>query len=142
MINDFRGEFAFLSNFAPCEVMLDGMKFQSTEAAYQAAKTLDMNERKSFIYMGPSEAKRAGRKVTLRKDWESVKLDVMRQLLVQKFNQEPYRARLLSTGTQELVEGNWWNDTYWGVCRGRGLNWLGKLLMEIRAELEVKHDVA
>ncbi len=138
-ITNFRGEWAFLSNFSPCEVMFEGLKFQSTEAAYQAAKTLSIQERKEFCYMGPVEAKKAGYKVTLRKDWDSIKLSVMEELLRQKFNYPHYKARLLSTGDEELIEGNHWGDTFYGVDHKKGgQNHLGKLLMKIRGELKLE----
>lgn len=53
-----------------------------------------------------------------------------------KMSEPKLRSQLLSTGTAELVEGNWWNDRYWGVCNGRGENHLGKILMRIREELK------
>ena len=84
----------------------------------------------------PSEAKRLGRRVRLRSDWEQVKYDVMLDVVRAKFNQHPDLAqKLLATGDEELVEGNDWGDTYWGVCNGRGKNMLGKILMRVRAEL-------
>jgi predicted NAD-dependent protein-ADP-ribosyltransferase YbiA (DUF1768 family) len=62
-----------------------------------------------------------------------VKVQIMRDLLVEKFSQEPERSILLATGDEELVEGNWWHDTFWGQCPvGHGENMLGKLLMELR----------
>ena len=83
-----------------------------------------------------SEAKRLGRRVRLRSDWEQVKYDVMLDVVRAKFNQHPDLAqKLLATGDEELVEGNDWGDTYWGVCNGRGKNMLGKILMRVRAEL-------
>lgn len=135
MIDSFSGKYSFLSNFAPVPVELDGVTYPSVEAAYQAAKTIDDYERMPFTLMGPSAAKRAGRKVTMRADWPDIKLGVMRSLCRQKFNQEPYRSQLLATGNQDLVEGNYWGDTYWGVCRGLGTNHLGRILVGIRAEL-------
>ena len=139
-IKDFRGEFAFLSNFAPCEVEFEGIKFQSTEAAYQAAKTKDLEARKEFRYLGPGEAKRLGNKIEMRKDWESIKLGVMEEVLRKKFSTDPYKQRLIDTGDQDLIEENWWNDTWWGVCKGKGLNNLGKLLMKIREELALNKN--
>ena len=86
--------------------------------------------------LNPSEAKRLGRRMRLRSDWEQVKYDVMLDVVRAKFNQHPDLAqKLLATGDEELVEGNDWGDTYWGVCNGRGKNMLGKILMRVRAEL-------
>lgn len=73
----FTGEFAFLSNFWPCRVELDGMIFPGVEQAFQAAKTLDPAERCHFVDLNPGAAKRAGRKVELRPDWQQVKVGIM-----------------------------------------------------------------
>lgn len=133
MIDKFSGKFRFLSNFYPAVVTLDGWKFPTVEHAFQAAKTLDGNQRRRIQQVvKPGEAKRLGRAVHLRPDWEDMKIDVMRQLLRQKFSEPFLLSQLLATGTEELVEGNWWRDTFWGVCNGVGENRLGKLLMEIR----------
>ena len=79
---------------------------------------------------------RLGRRIELRPDWEEVKIEIMRQVLKSKFTHNPeLREKLIATGNTELIEGNNWNDRFWGVCRGVGKNHLGKLLMEIRAEL-------
>ena len=136
VIDRFRGEFDWLSNFFLCQVEFEGMNFSNVEAAFQAAKTLDMEERESFFGLSGGQAKRLGRRVELRSDWEEVKIDIMRQVLKSKFTQNPeLREKLIATGDTELIEGNNWNDRFWGVCRGVGKNHLGKLLMEVRAEL-------
>lgn len=133
IIDNFHGEYRWLSNFWPVKVVLDGRTYPSVEAAYQAAKTVSPQERKPFEKMNPFEAKKAGRRITLRRDWDQVKLGVMRSLLEQKFSPGgELHKMLLSTKPHTLIEGNTWNDTFWGVCRGRGNNHLGKLLMEIR----------
>ena len=136
VIDRFRGEFDWLSNFFLCRVEFEGMNFSNVEAAFQAAKCLDMKERERFFGLSGGQAKRLGRRVELRSDWEDVKIDIMRQVLKSKFTQNPeLREKLIATGVTELIEGNNWNDRFWGVCRGVGQNHLGKLLMEIRAEL-------
>lgn len=58
----------------------------------------------------------------------------MRTLVREKFRNPLLRAMLLATEDVELVEGNSWNDTFWGVCKGVGLNWLGQILMKVRDE--------
>ena len=140
-ITDFRGRYRWLSNFHPCMVTLDGETYPSVEHAYVAAKTLDPEIRAVVRNLEkPSDAKKYGRTIVLRPDWEDVKLEVMTDLLYQKF--APHTALcflLLSTGDAELVEGNVWNDTFWGICRGVGENHLGRILMEIRAELETRY---
>ena len=132
-IDSFSGEHRFLSNFYPARVRLDGVEYPSTEHAFQAAKTL--GDRSVFLLGSPGDAKRAGRRVALRADWEAVKLDVMADLLRQKFAADPLRSKLLATGTAELIEGNTWGDRFWGVCGGVGENHLGKLLMATRAAI-------
>lgn len=135
MIDSFNGKYRFLSNFYPSKVSLDGWEFPTVEHAFQAAKTLDGNKRRQIQQAAkPGDAKRLGRTVNLRADWEDAKIDVMRQLLRRKFSDPFLLSQLLTTGTEELVEGNWWRDTFWGVCNGVGENHLGKLLMEIREE--------
>ena len=72
----------------------------------------------------------------MRPDWESVKIDFMRYLVWNKFStHEDLKLRLLDTADAELIEGNNWGDAFWGVCNGRGQNWLGRILMETREKL-------
>ena len=134
-IDSFEGEYRFLSNFYPSRVELDGVDYPTVEHAFQAAKT-DVLLIRETIRNNPSPAiaKRIGKTVPLRGDWEQVKLSVMENLLRQKFSVEPLKSKLLAT-TGDLVEGNWWGDVYWGVCRGMGQNNLGKLLMKIRENI-------
>lgn len=134
-ITEFRREFRFLSNFWPCDVFLGPIRYQSVEHAYQAAKCVHQQDALDIrAAASAGMAKRLGSKVAIRPDWETVKLEVMADLLWQKFvmNVE-LRARLLATGERELIEGNNWSDFYWGVCRGQGKNHLGNLLMRLRA---------
>ena len=134
MIAKFEGQYFFLSNFFECPVTYKGITFTNTEAAFHSQK--DINRAKEFATLDPSAAKKLGRKVSLRADWEQVKDDIMYEILVAKFTQNAaLKILLLRTGDQELIEGNWWNDTYWGVCRGVGKNTLGKLLMRLRQEI-------
>ena len=136
-IDSFRGEHDYLSNFYSCPVEYDGLTYQNTEAAFQAAKCVDRNEREKFVSLSPGQAKKLGRKVDLREDWETVKIDVMRDVLKSKFSlNSELREKLIATGDVELIEGNHWNDRFWGVCRGKGQNHLGKLLMELREILK------
>jgi len=137
MINSFRGKYGFLSNFYERPVFYDGITYQNNEAAFQAQKTLDIEERKQFADLSPSVAKRKGRKVTLRNDWEEVKFDVMLEICRAKFTQNQDLAeKLLATGDEELIEGNTWGDRIWGMVDCTGKNWLGKILMQIREELK------
>lgn len=136
-IDSFTGNYWFLSNFYdPAPVRYEGEEYPTTEHAYQAAKTLDVRERQQIQETSdPGRTKKLGRRVTLRPDWEDIKLDIMLDLVRQKFRDPTLRRALLDTGTQELVEGNWWGDTFWGVCKGKGSNHLGKILMRVRNEI-------
>ena len=136
-IDVFSGLYRFLSNFEGPEITYEGLAYKTLEAAFQAAKTTDPAEKLCIQGLPtPGQAKRAGRKVTLRLEWETIKLSVMETLLRQKFAQDPWRGWLSATGDEELIEGNTWGDTFWGVCEGVGKNHLGQLLMKIRAELK------
>jgi len=134
----FKDDSGYLSNFYPCSIVLDGIGFPSVEHAFQAAKTRDWNIREKIsVLRTPGEAKRFGRVIELRPDWEEAKLEVMESLVRYKFSNDWYLAeRLLKTGDAELIEGNWWGDTFWGVCMGKGENNLGKILMKVRGELK------
>ena len=140
-ITDFEGEYEFLNNFYEVPVQYEGVKYRSSEAAFQASKSLNLAERESFSAMPPDEAKRAGYRVKLREDWEEVKVSVMEEVLRAKFTQNPeLMEKLSATGQALLVEGNDWRDTFWGfdVNLGYGVNMLGQLLMKIRAEHQGK----
>jgi ribA/ribD-fused uncharacterized protein len=152
-INLFKYEWACYSNFYAAPVKLDGVEYPSVEHAYQAAKTLDPKKRIPFqsITLTSGKAKRMGRGFRegrgLRPDWRQVNVGIMRDLLMQKFAHSLLKRKLLSSLQAELEEGNYWHDTFWGVCYGKidgrtcdlgehepiGENYLGKLLMEVRA---------
>lgn len=138
MILEFSDFYRFLSNFYPTPIEMDGLQFRSVEHAFQAAKTLDIQERFHVaVASTPGEARRRGRHVRLRPGWNNERCAVMKGLLRQKFKPGSVLAgMLLQTGDQKLCEGNTWGDTYWGVCNGKGENHLGRLLMEIREELK------
>lgn len=136
-IDKFEGEYRFLSNFWPAPILFCGVSYPSTEHAYQAFKSEDLEQR-IFIagIPSPGEAKRyARRNVTLRRGWDGMKLEVMLELLRLKFSNPALRVKLLATGQAELIEGNDWGDKFWGVHNGEGENWLGKLLMQVRDEI-------
>ena len=122
-VGRFVGEYAFLSNFWVSPLTIDGITFPTVEHAFQASKTFDAEERTRVASAPtPTAAKRAGRKVKLRPDWEEVKVAIMEDLVRRKFADPELSAKLLETGERELVEGNTWNDRFWGVCRGSGRN--------------------
>lgn len=141
VIDSFRGEYGFLSNFHKCKVEFEGMTYPSVEHAFQAAKNPDPEYRRSIAAVGsPVTAKRMGRRTALRSDWEKVKDGIMYELLKSKFSDPGLRDKLIATGSAELIEGNNHWDRYWGVCRGEGLNKLGKLLMKVREEAKTDNN--
>lgn len=139
VIDRFEGKYRFLSNFYQHKfTSLTGERWQSGEHAFQAAKLTPGLSRRLYLQIkqaaSPGQAKRLGRQVPLRPDWEEIKVNIMRNILRAKFRDPELREMLLATGDAALVEGNYWYDTFWGVCNGRGQNWLGRLLMEVREE--------
>jgi ribA/ribD-fused uncharacterized protein len=136
-IDCFDGEFAFLSNFHSVAVILDGIRYDNSEAAFQAQKCELMSDRFKFTNLMPGKSKRLGRKIKLRSDWEQVKEQAMYDVVKAKFTQHPHlRDLLLSTGDIYLEEGNTWGDAIWGVpVGGTGQNKLGHILMRVRSEM-------
>ena len=132
----FRNEYWFLSNMYPCSIWYEGALdgkyiFRSVETIFQMMKCDDDNEKKGFELLNGFEAKKRGRRVKLRDDWNEIKLDVMRDILEVKFSIPDLKNKLMRVN-DEIVEDNNWGDRYWGRCNGIGKNMLGKLLMEIR----------
>lgn len=135
VIDSFRFEFGFLSNFHEASIWVDGERYKSAEHAYQAAKASDPTTKRLIREAkSPGIAKKLGHAVQLPADWEQRKLDVMRDLIRRKFENPLLRAMLLATEDATLIEGNTWNDTFYGVCKGVGQNWLGRIIMEVRDE--------
>lgn len=137
MIKEFRGKYAFLSNFYECDIRYGSLRFKSVESAFQALKSKDYNVRKMFENLSPADSKKLGRKIELREDWSDIRIKVMLYLVRLKFKDKELRKKLLETGYEEIVEGNWWNDEYWGVNlkNNKGNNYLGRILMIVRKEL-------
>jgi ribA/ribD-fused uncharacterized protein len=135
-ISSFKGNYDFLSNFYLCPMSFNGTIYGSSEAAFQAQKTFDYTIREIFSTLSPKLSKRLGNAIRCRPDWDTIKVKLMEEIVREKFTQNLDLAkRLISTGEEELVEGNTWRDTFWGVCNGVGENHLGKILMNIREEL-------
>ena len=129
-------EYQFLSNMARVWVDYEEHSYFSVEHAYQAAKSTNPRDRKlMFRVASPYDAKRIAKSFVVRQDWHQIKLQVMEDLLRQKFNTEPFKFKLKATGNAYIEETNTWGDTYWGVCNGKGDNHLGKLIMKIRSEM-------
>lgn len=137
-IDIFKGSYYFLSNYYESPLIYDGISYPTVEHAFQAAKTLDFNKRQEIANQSTQgKAKRMGRHVQLRGDWENIKDSIMEELIIQKFTKHSYlKQQLLKTEDKRLIEGNDWNDTYWGVCDGIGENHLGRILMEVRGMLK------
>jgi len=146
MIDSFHGKYRFLSNFWKVPIEYEGTIYPTLEHAYQASKSYSIGYRTRILSAAtPGEAKRLGRVVELRPDWELLKEGFMLVFLRQKFHFPELREKLLATGEEELIEGNGWHDEFWGVCDGscrygphspNGLNKLGKLLMKVRDEIK------
>lgn len=140
MICQFRGEYYFLSNLYPCHLQYDDMDFLSLEHAYLYLKYNNNDFRYKCLSDIPANIlKKSTTGLTLTKDWNSIKIHTMYELLKIKFNNEPYKSLLLDTSNQNIVEGNNWNDTFWGVdintTPNYGENHLGRLIMKVRDEL-------
>lgn len=136
-IDSFTDDYDFLSNFYMVDIEYEGITYPSTEHAYQAAKSLNVKVRETVRDADTcGRAKKLGRKLTMRKDWEYVKLKVMLDLLRKKFAVKEMGDKLLATNDAKLVEGNTWGDVIWGVYKGKGTNWLGRILMTVREELK------
>ena len=138
----FEGNNRFLSNFHPSPVRFEGITYPTAEHAFQAAKTLDKDQRIAVSEEPtPGRAKRAGRALTLREDWDDIRITVMSKVVGRKFIQNhDLMNRLHATGDALLVEATTWHDQFWGVCvctehRGKGTNYLGTILMGLRAGL-------
>lgn len=139
----FTGDLAFLSNFhaEPYRSLLTGTVVRSGEHDFNAAKTLDPAQR-DFVLAAPTpgEAKRRGRRVTLRPGWDAGwRVRAMQSTLLGKFADPVMRQRLADTGGLVLVESNTWHDNFWGdclcgrpACAPAGVNMLGELLMALR----------
>jgi len=135
-VKGFVGDYRWLSNFFPCPVDYEGLRYLSSEAAYQASK-LTPAERPVFTTLDPDAAKHLAHASKFdAAAWDARKDRVMREVLWAKFSQHPELAKqLLATGDKYLEETNLWNDPYWGVYHGQGQNVLGRLLMETRTRL-------
>lgn len=116
IIDSFRGEYRFLSNFYPCLLTFDDRIYRSVEHAFQASKTLNEQCRAEIQAAGsPAAAKGLGRRAPLRPYWDALRVPQMKLLLLGKFQYPDLAEKLLATGNAELVEGNTWGDTYWGA---------------------------
>lgn len=141
-IYGFKGDYSFLSNFYPCEIEYENDVYPSVEHAYQAAKTLNLDQRTKIRLMEhPGQAKKYGRLVHMKHSWPTTKVMVMESLLRKKFTgYHDLSLKLYQTGDIYIEETNTWGDTFWGVCNGKGHNVLGNLLMKIRGDIKSLYE--
>lgn len=143
IIDDFKGDFAFLSNFHQCDFVFEGLTYHTSEAAFQAQKCSTEYEKIKYTTVtNPVVAKRMGKKEPgFPSNWNEISYGIMKNILKAKFAVPELREKLKATGDAVLIEGNRHHDNRWGNCtcdrckNREGQNWLGKILMELRAEL-------
>jgi ribA/ribD-fused uncharacterized protein len=123
----------------------DAKEYKSVEHAYQAFKADNEAEHEYVRNLDTAgKAKRFGRLVSMRKNWDEIKYELMLDLVRTKFDDTGLAKLLLDTDNEKLVEGNYWHDCVWGSCTCdacstiEGKNWLGKILMQVREELKNK----
>lgn len=146
VIDDFDRDHWYLSNFTFSPFYKNGNRWDTVEHYFQAMKTIDLEEREKIRKCGhPRFAKKLGRTVKLRSDWEDIKEYVMYSSVLAKFTQnQEFKSKLLNTEGYYLIEGNTWHDNIWGDCKCnrckniKGHNLLGKILMKVRNELDEK----
>jgi len=127
--------YEFLSNFYAATVAFEGSLYPSVEHAYQAAKSLDVDTRKIIKRaMTSGEAKRLGRAIVVRPDWIDVRLDIMRNLIREKFENPFLRFRLKDTYGYKIINESRY-DKFWGIVGGEGENWLGRIIEEVREKI-------
>ena len=144
MIKEFKNQYFFLSNFYECPIYYNKLVFCNAEAAFQAQKVINEKDQYKFINLNASQARKLGKTVQLRKDWEEIKDNVMYEIVKRKFTvNKELQQKLIDTKDEELVEGNWWHDTYWGIDSktGIGKNKLGKILMKVREEVKSSNAI-
>lgn len=129
------GKYRALSNFHMAPVIVDGREYKCSEAAYMAEKTDEWSEKEHLTTLGAIDAKKYGQTVTLKPNWDEIRVEAMYKVLFAKFEQNDELFNLLmDTYPKYIEETNWWNDKFWGVCGGEGENNLGLTLMRVREE--------
>ena len=140
VIDSFKGEYNFLSNFYHCPIEYKGLTYPNAEAAFQAQKCATEEERIKYTTIkSPVVAKCMGKKEPgFPSNWDEICYGIMKDILITKFSVPELREKLDATGDATLIEGNHWHDNRWGKCTcdkcqsKEVQNWLGKILMEIR----------
>lgn len=134
----FRDEYAFLSNMYYTKIPYEGLIYPSVENAYQASKCINEKDKISFQTYTPVEAKRAGKKVQMKEDFNDNRIKIMQELIDIKFINNTNLAQRLTSITEPIIEENTWNDTFWGICNGIGENNLGKCLENTKQKIMYK----
>lgn len=135
-IRGFYGDYRWLSNFWLVDIEYEGRLYPSAEHAFVAAKTTNEYVREQISKIEtPGQAKRFGRLIDLRSGWDDIKVQVMKDINREKYKVGDLRDALVETGNRRLYEENTWGDTFWGVCKGRGSNILGEILMSERSNI-------
>lgn len=137
VINQFKGEYDFLSNRFGCRFVWQGLQYGNAEAAFQASKCEEELERKVFTVCSADKAALKGKEQVPYSGWEEARLDIMESILRAKFEQNPsLMKKLTDTGTRILLNGNNKQETFWGIdlYSWQGENHLGKIIMNIRDE--------
>jgi ribA/ribD-fused uncharacterized protein len=143
IIEEFSGEFSWLSNFYQHYSMTTTVEHEFQAAKYGSGT---IGYKNVMLCKSPGAAKRLGRAAKLPSDWDTRRIHVMKAALLKKFAAEPMRSWLIATGHIPLVEGNYWHDNIWGNCTCKrcesipGLNMLGLLLMEVRSNLQQQKE--
>ena len=147
IIEKFEGRWRFLSNFYECDIEHQGIRYPSVEHFYVSMKCNNeqmingkhytIGDFREMVANTPSPGlvKKIGQKIKVRSDWDNKKLEFMNWAIREKFKDINLAELLVQTEDIDLIESNTWNDTFWGVCNGKGKNHLGKILMKVRDEL-------
>ena len=147
IIEKFEGRWRFLSNFYECDIEHQGIRYPSVEHFYVSMKCNNEQMINGKHYTigdfremiantsSPGLVKKIGQKIKVRSDWDNKKLEFMNWAIREKFKDINLAELLVQTEDIDLIESNTWNDTFWGVCNGKGKNHLGKILMKVRDEL-------
>ena len=140
-IDSFRGKYFFLSNFFMKPIYFESLWYRSSEHAFQTQKATNEKDKQYMLNAQEAwQAKQRGNEIPCRADWDSNKMVVMYDILRCKFTDDILAKKLIATDDALLIEGNWWDDRYWGMTRDftgkwKGENFLGQLLMKVRNEI-------
>lgn len=136
--------YGYLNNFRKAPMFIYNAWYKNVESAYQSRKTFNLDEQEAIrLATHPMTARDLGQTVTLRPDWDDIKYSIMAECVLAKFVQHrDLRERLLSTGSEFLIEDSP-VDVFWGCGPlGNGLNNLGKILMEVRYLMHGESEIA